>query len=97
MEKLFGMTLFLDRPTPRRLHAWRAKAQQAAAERAGYAFQSYAQAKFTAIVEELAELVFEAAPGLDLPGAQAWHAVDSWSDAGALVRRFPTPQKLQDV
>jgi len=70
VEKLFGMTLFLDRPTPRRLHAWRAKAQQAAAERAGYAFQSYAQAKFTAIVEELAELAFEAAPGLDLPDAR---------------------------
>ncbi|WP_374405663.1 patatin-like protein [Pelagerythrobacter sp.] len=66
VEKLFGMTLFLDRPTPKRLHAWRAKAQQAAAEHAGYAFQSYAQAKFTAIVETLAQLVFDAAPELKL-------------------------------
>ena len=70
VEKLFGMTFFLDSPTPRRLHAWRAKAQQAAAERAGYAFQSYAQAKFTGIVESLAELVFDAAPELKLPDAR---------------------------
>ena len=70
VEKLFGLTLFLDRPTPKRLHAWRAKAQQAAAERAGYAFQSYAQAKFTAIVEDLAQIVFDAAPDLDLPDAR---------------------------
>ncbi|WP_338447580.1 patatin-like protein [Pelagerythrobacter marensis] len=70
VEKLFGMTLFLDRPTPKRLHAWRAKAQQAAAERAGYAFQSYAQAKFTGIVEDLAELVFDAAPELEVPDAR---------------------------
>ncbi|RXZ66123.1 patatin-like protein [Pelagerythrobacter rhizovicinus] len=70
VERLFGLTLFLDRPTPRRLNAWRAKAQQAAAEQAGYAFQSYAQAKFTGIVESLAELVFEAAPELKLPDAR---------------------------
>src|SRR5690606_31937186 len=59
-----------DRPTPKRLHAWRAKAQQAAAEQAGYAFQSYAQAKFTGILETLAELVFGAAPELKLPDAR---------------------------
>ncbi len=89
VEKLFGMTFFLDSPTPRRLHAWRAKAQQAAAERAGYAFQSYAQAKFTGIVESLAELVFDAAPDLKLPdprpiaarlrGALAERGLDSLS------------------
>ena len=45
VEKLFGLTLFLDSPTPKRLSAWRNKAQQAAADRAGYAFQPYAQAK----------------------------------------------------
>ncbi|RYD86174.1 MAG: patatin-like protein, partial [Sphingomonadales bacterium] len=45
VEKLFGMTLFLDKPTTKRLSAWRNKAQQAAGDRAGYAFQPYAQAK----------------------------------------------------
>ena len=67
VEKLFGMTFFLDRPTPKRLEAWRAKAQQAAAERAGFAYQSYAQAKFNGIVEQLAALIHRAVPALDLP------------------------------
>lgn len=69
VEKLFGRTFFLDSPTPKRLKAWRAKAQQAAAERAGYAFQSYAQAKFTGIIEQLARLTHKAAPQLPLPDA----------------------------
>lgn len=67
VEKLFGMTLFLDRPSPRRLKAWRAKAQQAAAVEAGFAYHAYAQAKFTGIVDRLAKTVFAAAPGLLLP------------------------------
>ncbi|ABC63306.1 patatin-like protein [Erythrobacter litoralis] len=69
VEKLFGRTLFLNSPTPKRLVAWRNKAQQAAAERAGYAFQAYAQAKFNGIVERLAELVHDCAPQLMLPDA----------------------------
>ena len=69
VEKLFGLTFFLDSPTPKRLVNWRAKAQQAAAEDAGYAFQSYAQVKFSGIVERLAKLVYDAAPELDLPDA----------------------------
>lgn len=64
VEKLFGRTLFLDKPTPNRLRAWRNKAQQAAAEYSGYAFHSYAQAKFAAIVEHMAQLILDAAPGL---------------------------------
>ena len=64
VEKLFGYTLFLDNPTPKRLKAWRQKAQQAAAEQAGYAFQSYAQAKVSGIVTRLAKLAWQAAPKL---------------------------------
>ncbi|NMW31403.1 patatin-like protein [Altererythrobacter sp. RZ02] len=67
VEKLFGRTLFLNRPTPKRLASWRGKAQQAAADEAGYAFQSYAQAKFTGIVEKLAQITHAAAPELGLP------------------------------
>ncbi|MEP3051758.1 MAG: patatin-like protein [Erythrobacter sp.] len=66
VEKLFGMTFFLDSPSPKRLHNWRAKAQQAAAEHAGYAFQAYAQTKFMVIVERLAQLTLSSAPGLAL-------------------------------
>lgn len=69
VEKLFGNTFFLDRPTPSRLTAWRAKAQQAAAEQAGYAFQSYAQAKFAGIVDRLGKLIEAHVPGLQAQGA----------------------------
>ncbi|KLI63875.1 patatin-like protein [Aurantiacibacter marinus] len=62
VEKLFGRTLFLDRPSPKRLATWRTKAQQAAAERAGYAFHSYAQAKLTGIVDRIAELACTVSP-----------------------------------
>jgi len=66
VEKLFGRTLFLDRPTVKRLTAWRAKAQQAAAERAGFAYHAYAQIKFAGIVDALAALIHGAAPQLGL-------------------------------
>ncbi|WP_390551418.1 patatin-like protein [Qipengyuania sp. MTN3-11] len=67
VDRLFGRTLFLDRPTPRRLKNWRQRAQQAAAEQAGYAFQAYAQAKLAGILVRLARLAHEAAPQLGLP------------------------------
>lgn len=67
VEKLFGHTLFLDSPTRKRLANWRAKAQQAAAERAGYAFHSYAQAKLSGIIDRLAELARTASSSLDMP------------------------------
>lgn len=61
VEKLFGYTFLLDRPTPKRLAGWRAKAQQAAAEHAGYAFGAYALTKFDGILEQLAPLMLKAA------------------------------------
>ncbi len=66
VEKLFGLTFFLDSPTPKRLANWRSKAQNAAAERAGYAFGAYAQTKLTSIIDRLAELTHTAAPELSL-------------------------------
>ncbi|MDP5103708.1 MAG: patatin-like protein [Erythrobacter sp.] len=61
VEKLFGYTFLLDRPTSKRLAGWRAKAQQAAAERAGYAFGAYALTKFDGILGALARLMLKAA------------------------------------
>jgi len=61
VEKLFGYTFLLDRPTPKRLASWRGKAQQAAAERAGYAFGAYALTKFDGILDQLARLTLNAA------------------------------------
>lgn len=62
VEKLFGFTLFFDSPTVKRLTAWRNKAQQAAAEQAGFAFHGYAQVKLAGIIADIAEVIFEAAP-----------------------------------
>lgn len=67
VDRLFGRTFFLDRPTPARLNAWRTKAQQAAAEEASYAYHSYAQTKFNSIIERLARVTMQAAPQLGLP------------------------------
>jgi patatin-related protein len=62
VEKLFGRTLFLDSPTPKRLAAWRTKAHQAAWEQAGFAYHGYAQIKFAGIVSMLARTVCDATP-----------------------------------
>ncbi|NBC88725.1 MAG: patatin-like protein [Alphaproteobacteria bacterium] len=64
VERLFGRTFFLDRPTPRRLAIWRARAHEAAGARAGYTFSAYLQTKYTALVDRLAELTLAAAPEL---------------------------------
>ena len=72
VEGLFGRTFFLDRPTPKRLTAWRNRAQQAAAERAGFAFRAYAQVKLDGVVTALALTIHAAAP--DAASAEAIEA-----------------------
>jgi len=85
VEKLFGFTLFLDRPTVKRLSAWRAKAQQAAAEQAGFAFHGYAQVKFAGVVDMLAAIIADAARGLALPSPQPIAAhLTAWLAANGL-------------
>ncbi|WP_338646018.1 patatin-like protein [Novosphingobium olei] len=69
VERLFGFTLFFDSPTLKRLTGWRNKAQQAAAEQAGFAFHGYAQVKLAGIVADLAEVICEAAPEAATRGA----------------------------
>lgn len=66
VETLFGRTLFFDRPTSRRLVNWRAKAQAAACQQAGFAYQGYAQVKLAGIISSLARLIHAAAPELEL-------------------------------
>lgn len=81
VETLFGYTFFFDQPNRKRLTAWRAKAQQAAAEQAGFAFHGYAQVKQAGIVSELAEVIFEAAPSA-APRADVEAAI--WSHLSAI-------------
>ena len=81
VEKLFGLTFFMDSPTPKRLETWRERAHSAAAERAGYAFGPYAYTKYSAIIDRLARLTYHAAPELALtdhtPIAEAFrHALE---------------------
>lgn len=71
VERIFGRTFLFDRPTLKRLASWRARAQQAAAEEAGYAFHSYAQAKFVGIVDRIARTVFPHIRNQSVPDAAA--------------------------
>lgn len=59
---LFGTTFFLDTPTPARLDKWRAKAQDEAAARAGFAYAPYGHLKLSAVVEELVATIDRLAP-----------------------------------
>lgn len=58
VEDAVGRMLFLDRPTPARLSAWRSKAQQRAASAAGFAYPAYGHMKLSGIVEALCALLF---------------------------------------
>lgn len=98
IEKLFGFTLFLDRPTPARLTTWRNKAQQAAAERAGFAFNAYAQVKLDGIVRHLAETICAAAPeaaGFDaVEAALRSHLAETGLDRLAIRGKGATPEAI---
>jgi patatin-related protein len=56
VEALFGRTLFLDRPTPKRLANWRRRAQAAAAAQAGYGFVAYGHLKLAGVVDLLGRI-----------------------------------------
>ena len=99
VEQLFGYTLFLDRPTAKRLTGWRAKAQQAAAEQAGFAFHSYAQVKASGIVEMLAAIIVGATPpgevSRDALVARLWeHFHRQGLDRLSSLRGGATPQAI---
>jgi patatin-related protein len=63
IERLFGTTLLLGRPTPKRLAAWRSRAQQVAARQAGYAYAAYGHLKVAAVTEEIASMLFRLSGG----------------------------------
>lgn len=83
VERLFGMTLFLDHPTAKRLAQWRDKAQTAAAAYAGYAYQSYARLKISGVVDALAKLAARSSPGLSREAAR--EALSAHLRAGPLA------------
>lgn len=77
VEGLFGSSFFIDTPTPARLAKWRARAQEEAATRAGYAYAPYGHLKLSVVVEDLAALAARLAPAQDAAALRAslWAAV----------------------
>ncbi len=57
VEATVGRTLFLTRPTPRRLAVWRARMQAKAARAAGFAYPAYAHLKLAGILDGLGALL----------------------------------------
>ncbi len=57
VEALFGYTLWLDYPTPKRLATWRRRAQVAAAARAGYGHTAYGLLKVRGAIDRTARLL----------------------------------------
>ncbi|MBO9711869.1 patatin-like protein [Sphingomonas sp.] len=58
VESLFGYTLFLDYPTPKRLSAWRRRAQVAAAAKAGYGHTAYGLLKVGGAIDRISALLY---------------------------------------
>ncbi|MDQ3139743.1 MAG: patatin-like protein, partial [Pseudomonadota bacterium] len=78
IERAFGTTFLLGRPTPKRLAAWRSKAQSVAAREAGYAYAAYGHLKLSAVVEDIAERIARlCGPATPLPPQRIRHAI--WS------------------
>ncbi len=85
IEALFGHTLFLDRPTPARLVAWRRRAQTAAATRAGYSYAAYGHLKLSDVVATITALLYRVGGEL---GQQRWQRIRSAIEAAIAERGF---------
>ena len=58
VEALFGYTLWLDYPTPKRLAAWRRRAQITAAAKAGYGHTAYGLLKVDGAIDRISRLIY---------------------------------------
>ena len=85
VEALFGHTLFLDRPTAPRLVAWRRRAQQAAAVKAGYSYAAYGHLKLAGVVETITALLYHIGGE---PGQTRWRRIRQSIEAAIAARGF---------
>ncbi|EZP48878.1 patatin-like protein [Sphingomonas sp. RIT328] len=85
IEQSFGHTLFLDRPTPARLVAWRRRAQTAAASRAGYSYVAYGHLKLSGVVAMISGLLYQIGGE---PGQQRWRRIRAGIEAAIASRGF---------
>ncbi|MES2988579.1 MAG: patatin-like protein [Pseudomonadota bacterium] len=58
VEALFGYTLWLDWPTPKRIAAWRKRAQVTAAAKAGYGHTAYGLLKVDGAIDRISQLFY---------------------------------------
>ncbi len=91
VEALFGRTLFLDRPTPARLVAWRRRAQQAAADGAGYSYAGYGNLKAVGVVDLVTELLHGIGGE---PGPRKWRRRTRAAIDAALGARGVVPDAI---
>jgi patatin-related protein len=85
IERLFGHTLFLDRPTASRLVAWRRRAQNGAAEQAGYAYAAYGHMKLAGVIETITALFYQVGGE---PGQSRWRRIRAAIEAAIAARGF---------
>ncbi|UUL83696.1 patatin-like protein [Sphingomonas qomolangmaensis] len=57
VESVFGYTLFLDYPNPKRLTSWRRRAQAAASGKAGYGHAGYSLLKVEGVIDRVAGIL----------------------------------------
>ncbi len=94
IDRAIGASFFLDRPTPKRFAAWRARAHLLSAREAGYAYAAYGQLKIAATVEEIAQTIFRLGGGGDRTREEGvrqavWRAVRAagLADADAITAK----------
>ena len=75
IERAFGSTLLLLRPTPPRLAAWRAKAHGVAARESGFAFAGYGHLKIATVVEQVANALSLGSGGREGTRKALWEHV----------------------
>jgi patatin-related protein len=83
IERAFGSTIFLLKPTAKRLAGWRSRAQNVAAREAGYAYAAYGHFKLAGVAEEAAERIFRLGGGGDR-GRHERVRQAIWSEARSL-------------
>jgi len=65
IEDALGTAFFFLAPTPKRIGAWRSKANDLAARAAGYAYAAYAHLKLATVAEDAANMIFRLSGGGD--------------------------------
>ena len=101
IEHSLGSTFFLASPTQKRFAAWRRRANELAAQSAGYAYAAYAHLKIATVVEDAADTIFRLGGGGDRARKEAvrqaiWTQVRAWGlvDSSAVTGAGLSPETI---